>query len=564
MPLGILDDHELEHVPGTSPLNELGRRDLDAELAGVAIDSRMLKHDKTGQVVLVPQPSDSPNDPYNWPRWKKEMFTIAIAYGCGCVGAVGPLPTPAIVPLAEQWGIPLQTFTLGCQGSCIAAIAAGSLLCNTLAVKIGKRPIYVLTSIGLMVTCFWAAEAKSFGSLVAARAVQGFCMAPMEALVPASISDIWFLHERGLRNAVFNLGVLGGINLASPIAGAVIQYGSFRIAFHAMGAAFAIQLLLTILFMPESAYHRSGAINIDTGAEAMMEMSDGHQEKDKAGMAHQDGLSTPRTGGRSPEPKKSWMRELLPYDGYWDEASFWRTLFRPFSLLVSPMVCWATLLFTTCISWLVLISITLSQIFSAPPYSFSVAAVGASNVSSFVATLIATAAAGPLIDGVAKWMSKLNKGTFEPEFRLPIMVTYLVFTATGFFAWGESLYKQEPWPVPVIVCMGLINLGVQLGTSGVVTYVTDCHRQQAAEAFALMNFVKNMFAFGLTFYCNDWIAVQGVRNCFFVIGGLTVGVTLTTVLMYIFGKKARSWTYRVAHAKGWKLGFAGASNPHDH
>lgn len=88
MPLGILDDHELEHVPGTSPLNELGRRDLDAELAGVAIDSRMLKHDKTGQVVLVPQPSDSPNDPYNWPRWKKEMFTIAIAYGCGCVGGV--------------------------------------------------------------------------------------------------------------------------------------------------------------------------------------------------------------------------------------------------------------------------------------------------------------------------------------------------------------------------------------------------------------------------------------------------------------------------------------------
>lgn len=66
-------------------------------------------------------------------------------------------------------------------------------------------------------SCFWAAEAKSFGSLAAARALQGFCMAPMEALVPASISDIWFLHERGLRNAVFNLGVLGGINLASPI-----------------------------------------------------------------------------------------------------------------------------------------------------------------------------------------------------------------------------------------------------------------------------------------------------------------------------------------------------------
>lgn len=124
------------------------------------------------------------------------------------------------------------------------------------------------------------------------------------------------------------------------------------------------------------------------------------------------------------------------------------------------------------------------------------------------------------------------------------MSSYLVFTATGFFAWGQSLANQDPWPIPVIVCLGLINFGVQLGTTGVVTYIVDCHREQAAEAFALMNFVKNFFAFGLTFYCNDWIAVQGVRDCFFVLGGITAAVVLTTIPMYIFGKMARSWTHR--------------------
>jgi hypothetical protein len=35
---------------------------------------------------LVPQPSESPNDPYNWPRRKKELFTLTFAWGCGCVG----------------------------------------------------------------------------------------------------------------------------------------------------------------------------------------------------------------------------------------------------------------------------------------------------------------------------------------------------------------------------------------------------------------------------------------------------------------------------------------------
>jgi len=89
MPLGILEDHKLEHVPGTAPLNELGREDLEIEQG---IDRNLLKHDPTGQIVLVPQPSDSPNDPYNWSRWKKELFTVVIAYGCGCVGGAQNAP----------------------------------------------------------------------------------------------------------------------------------------------------------------------------------------------------------------------------------------------------------------------------------------------------------------------------------------------------------------------------------------------------------------------------------------------------------------------------------------
>jgi hypothetical protein len=137
-----------------------------------------------------------------------------------------------------------------------------------------------------------------------------------------------------------------------------------------------------------------------------------------------------------------------------------------------------------------------------------------------------------------------NHSLPEPEFRLPVVSLLLLLTATGFFAWGEALYRSEPWPIPVIVCLGLINLGVQLGVTGVVVYVVDCHRQESAEAFAVMNLIKNLFAFGLTFYVNDWIVAQGVRDCFFVLGGITVAVTLTTVPMYVFGKRARSFTFR--------------------
>lgn len=123
--------------------------------------------------------------------------------------------------------------------------------------------------------------------------------------------------------------------------------------------------------------------------------------------------NVPTSGSIPPSEKPiSWTRQLLPYSGYVNEVSFWNTLIRPFYLIASPAVLWAVLLFTTCISWLVGISLTLSQIFSAPPYNFSVVGVGATNLSSFVASVLGTLTAGPLIDGLVTRMSKMNRGIF--------------------------------------------------------------------------------------------------------------------------------------------------------
>jgi MFS family permease len=116
------------------------------------------------------------------PNWGSQSNTFL---------AVGPLLSPAFVELAAEFNITLSAFIQGVQGGVIVAIAFGSLICNALAVKYGKRPVYLITTVGLMVTCFWCAAAKSFGSLVAARVIQGFCMGPLEALIPASIADVW-------------------------------------------------------------------------------------------------------------------------------------------------------------------------------------------------------------------------------------------------------------------------------------------------------------------------------------------------------------------------------------
>lgn len=195
-------------MPGTAPLDKIRDCGLPEDRPATEL---ALKYDKSGTTVLIPQPSDDPNDPLNWPRWRKELFLLSIIWGTACVAskycyqsvyterfhllmlsiALGPLLAAAYVQLAEEWKVSLAQFSIGTNGSLIIALAAATLVFNVLAVQYGKRPIYLASSVGLIAASFWSSAATTFGSFVASRAVAGICMAPLEALPPASIADVW-------------------------------------------------------------------------------------------------------------------------------------------------------------------------------------------------------------------------------------------------------------------------------------------------------------------------------------------------------------------------------------
>lgn len=67
-------------MPGTTLFSQDPNAIAESQYAGVDLAS--LKHGtgRDAHIVLVPQPSDDPNDPLNWPRWKKHL-----TYGVLCV-----------------------------------------------------------------------------------------------------------------------------------------------------------------------------------------------------------------------------------------------------------------------------------------------------------------------------------------------------------------------------------------------------------------------------------------------------------------------------------------------
>lgn len=77
MGFGILDDNKLPHIPGTVL--------LDQEAAQSEGYTQRLKHGTGGNVniILVPQPSEDPNDPLNWSSFRKNL-----SFGILCFGAM--------------------------------------------------------------------------------------------------------------------------------------------------------------------------------------------------------------------------------------------------------------------------------------------------------------------------------------------------------------------------------------------------------------------------------------------------------------------------------------------
>lgn len=96
-------------------------------------------------------------------------------------------------------------------------------------------------------------------------------------------------------------------------------------------------------------------------------------------------------------------------------------------------------------SWLIVVGSVLALIFTAPPYNFSVSGVGLVSIASLIGAILGAFTIGPLADWVVKFMSRRNKGVYEPEFRLLLISVSLVLGGISFFGFGWSLQVQDPW-----------------------------------------------------------------------------------------------------------------------
>ncbi|KAH8796970.1 serine/threonine kinase 16 [Hyaloscypha sp. PMI_1271] len=529
MGLGVLEDNKLAHVPGTVLLDDEAAHS-EERLVG-------LKHGtgKDSHIVLSPQPSDDPNDPLNWPLWKKDMIIAILCLGAMLnAGTNGPFLNASYFVIAEQVGKPLSVVVLVSGYNLLAAGCSGPIVC-ALSRKYGKRPVFLASTIFDIIGTAIGEAKISYNYLLAARIVQGFSTSAFESLMIASIGDMYFVHQRGTRVAFQNFIQNSASSLASIICGQVFASLGWLWLFHMFQIFLVVQFVLMFLFCPETSYLRDVRYETDLAVNEKLDELAKIEERHREVEVGMEPANIP--------PKKTFVQELAVYTGIYTQDNIFKYLLGPFLTLLNPAACYAIITSGLLNAWYVGSAIIIAGIFSGPPWNFGPAQIGYIGAGPFIGGMIGSIFVGWFSDPIIKYMGKRNQGVYEPEFRLVFMSGATVFMGLGMFLFGYTMAIGAN----AILCaflQGVMMVGVLIGIFATLAYGLDAFRSQSSEIFIMNMLFKNFMFYGLSNFANPWVASNGPEQIMFVFGGTSIFLGLLAIPVYIYGKRLRSWWSR--------------------
>ncbi|KAI0021455.1 major facilitator superfamily domain-containing protein [Xylariomycetidae sp. FL0641] len=500
-----------------------------------------LRDRRTNEVILIPTPSNDPNDPLNWSQGYKYYMAVLVCFAMLICNFLAAGPTVAIVETTVDFfpSSPLST-SISKVAYFFTATAllqgTGNFIWMPLANKFGRRPVYVTSEAIYLVTAIWLIFEKSYGGFLAGRIIMGFGSGAAETIAPVSISDVFFLHERGTIMSLYTSFLSVGVAFGVLVDGLILIHNGWRVIYQVAAALVGLVFLLAFFTFPETAYRR-------TTESADRSKLMGMGELDRVGSA--DAIRTP------PPAKVSYWHSLRIYHKTLTEESLTKMVIRPLGLICLPPVLWASLVQAVTVGFLVAVTSNVATAFQTA-YGFEAWQVGLCFIAAIIGSLVGIPAGGVLGDKVADWFTKRNGGIREPEMRLPGMMLCLLSTPLSLILYGEGIANGRHWMCPTIG-LGLLNFSITQGTNICLVYVIDAYRPIAGEITLTVMGFKSLFGFLLSFYTNPWIDEIGYEASFGTMAAIAAFILLMWIPLFFYGKAIRhvTWNWRVLSAIRW-------------
>src|ERR1700761_1864409 len=157
-------------------------------------------------------------------------------------------------------------------------------------------------------------------------------------LVTTTIADIYFVHQRGLRLAMWGLCLSIGVGGGTIISGYIIEDLGWNWTYGICAVLYGVWIIVLFFFCPETAYRRDEAYNTDLGthdhAEELTEKRAELGEKPE----RIESIEPVDTNDSWTEEKRSYWSTLKIFNGRQSPDPFWKVLTRPLMMLAFPQV----------------------------------------------------------------------------------------------------------------------------------------------------------------------------------------------------------------------------------
>ncbi|OQU99644.1 hypothetical protein CLAIMM_05251 [Cladophialophora immunda] len=540
---------------------------IDAESRIEAVGTTKLvefseKEDGTGRdgstIILIPTPTTNPNDPLNWPLWRKSWLSAVTLFWCFMINASIAWTSPAWDLWVEEFP---TTYTAlnNTQSVLTFTCGIGVLFALPMATKYGRRLPYIVGSVLVLAGLAFGAAMHSINFMWAYMVLSGFGSSPSYSLNENSLLDISFLHQRGRYMGIYALVLQAG-NFLPPIAcGFIVDSQGWRWVLRYLLIFQGISALLIIFSAEETLYPRQSHIPVHVGKSAQPQPVGTEQQgparlstsKDEAISADRAASVTevseegPTTASHVVDdtiPIHSWRRRhaLITTDPTVKQG-YWQLVVSPFPYVGLPAVAWASFIVSFKSFLTSFIFSTQASFFSIPPYNFSAGTMGLMFVALVIGNVIGAVLGGLGADWLVLRLARRNHGVTEPEHRLWAFFPVPFCCAGGILMYGLGAHYGLHWIVP---CLGLTLIGIAANILIPVsmTYAFDAYSDIFDESVQMINFLRNTVGGALSFAIRPWINASGPKNACIGIAMMLFVVYMTFLPFAIWGKKWRNAT----------------------
>ncbi|KNG87187.1 hypothetical protein ANOM_003763 [Aspergillus nomiae NRRL 13137] len=426
--------------PATSPPNEPGSVAKEEKLSNFGTAP-----EKT-PVNAVTQPP-----PYTAFSRPKRLFILALVTVAGFLGPLaGNIYLPALPVLGNEFQVSAAAIN-ATVSVFMAVFGFGPLFWSSYADWKGRRPLYLISLVVYIIAnVLMAVLPTNFGALVFLRIVQAFGSSAVVSMGAGTVADITEPKRRARAMSYFMLGPQCGPILGPILGGAIVGQASWRWIFAFLAILAAVLWLIMLLFQPETLRARPFL------------------------------LPRPLPRARPPPPKPTLK-------------GYWRLFTYPPIGIVSVNT---AILYSSYFGIAVQLPTALENV-----YHWNSTQVGAGYIAIGVAMVVGSIVGGRVSDWRrARMVRALGEDQVTPETRLRDQIGGILLCVAGLAMFGWFVDRAiHPAAVLVSTFLGMsaslgeVHVGFGMSWIFVTTnaFLTECIRQQAAQAFALGNMLRS-------------------------------------------------------------------------